>query len=77
MFQYVGRAEITEKNKEINIAIIAASLVIETVATVLSAVIVGVGGVSEYTIGIIKEKNALLILLLTLCAVVLILIYIF
>lgn len=76
VFQYVGRAEITEK-KNINITIIAASLVIETVANVLSAVIVGCVGAREYTISFIKEKKALFILFLTLCAASLILIYIF
>ena len=77
VFQYVGRAEIAEKNKSVNITIIAASLIIETAATVLSAVIVGAVGVSEYTIRLLQEKKSLLILFLTLCAAMLILICIF
>lgn len=75
VFQYVGRAEITKNNKNINITIIAAGLVIETVANVVSAVIVGLFGAREYTINFIKEKKSLVILCLILFIAALILIY--
>lgn len=64
VFQYVGRAELAQLNENMNITIVAASVIVETAATALAAIVVGVVGASEYTISLFKDNAGIFVILI-------------
>ena len=70
IFQYVGRAELAQLNSDVNITLIATSVIIETIATALAAILVGIVGATEYTISLLRENKSICLLIVIFIVVV-------
>ncbi len=77
LFQYVGRTELAQMSENINVTTIVVSVVIETGATVLAAFLIGIVGVSSYTISLIRENRLIFVLLIVVFTAVLFLLSFF
>ena len=77
VFQYVGRAELAEKDKNITVPIVAIGVILESISMVIAALIIGFWGLGSYALSVLENNKVIILVLVIIIVACLAALYIF